>query len=496
MKKITALILTFLMLAAVLVSCAKPGNTEDSGSTPGTTVPSVTDEATVDSNGYLLDDLPATLNYNGEEINILMWNDYTMTEFFDVSGSGDLVGEALNSRNSMVQERLGVKFNFIEVAGSTSKAQKAFLEKASADAQASPCEYDIYATYSRTPAEMALQHLTANLLETEYFNVEKPWWPKALMNECTINNKLYFCSGDISTNLLWMMTGTFYNKKMLADYNIEKSPADLVKSNEWTFDKLAEMVKDIYEDDGDGKKSDGDKYGYVLYDMNIDAFQTAANITSISKDESGDLIISPDFYGERQIDMVSKVHQLLNSDGVRYSNSIKIRSIFFEERSLLITDRVFIVAGKDNRDDKNRIEFEYGIVPQPKYSSDQERYVTNVGHPYTMYAINASSTKIEACAAVLEALASQNYRSITPKVFEAAMKIRYASDSEAGAMYDILRDGISFDIGRLFAGTFGNHTANLFRKVSQSGLSYSTQYASAKPVIEAGLAVIKKGFED
>ena len=229
--------------------------------------------------------------------------------------------------------------------------------------------------------------------------------------------------------------------------------------------------------------------------MNIDAFQTAANIISIGKDESGELIISPDFYGERQIDMTSKIHKLLSSEGVRYSSSIKIRNIFFEERALLITDRVFIVAGKDNRDDKNRIEFDYGIVPQPKYSSDQENFVTNVGHPYTMYAINAASTKIDACAAVIEALGSQNYRSVTPKVFEAAMKVRYASDSEAGEMYDILRNGISFDLGRLFAGTFGNHTANLFRKVVQSGNSYTRQYESAKPVIEAGLAVIKEAFE-
>lgn len=496
MKKITALFLTFLMLAAMLASCAKPDSTGDgtttgAGNTPATAAP----EATVDSNGYLLDDLPDDLDFKGEAINIFMWNDYTMTEFFDVNGTGDLIGEALTSRNSLVENRLGVKLNFIETAGSTSAAQKAYLEKARADAQASPCEYDIYATYSRTPAAMSIQHLTANLLETEYFNVEKPWWPKALMNECTINGKLYFCSGDISTNLLWMMTGTFFNKNKLTEYGIEKTPSQLVKSNEWTFDKLAEMVQDVYRDSGDGKKSDDDEYGYVLYDMNIDAFQTAANIISIGKDESGELIISPDFYGERQIDMTSKIHKLLSSEGVRYSSSIKIRNIFFEERALLITDRVFIVAGKDNRDDKNRIEFDYGIVPQPKYSSDQENFVTNVGHPYTMYAINAASTKIDACAAVIEALGSQNYRSVTPKVFEAAMKVRYASDSEAGEMYDILRNGISFDLGRLFAGTFGNHTANLFRKVVQSGNSYTRQYESAKPVIEAGLAVIKEAFE-
>ena len=496
MKKATALLLTLIMLVAMLASCSDRGNGTTTTAPAGNEgTPSDTAAATVDDNGYVLDDIPE-LNFNETVINILMWNDYTMTEFYDVNDSGDLIGQAITDRNSRVAQRLGIKLKFIEIPGSTSAAQKAYIQKVNADAALAPsCEYDIYATYSRTPAQLALQGYTANLLDTQYFNVEKPWWPKALMNECTIHNKLYFCSGDISTNLLWMMTGTFYNKNLLKTYNIEKSPYDLVKSNEWTFDKMAEMVKDIYEDGGDGKKSSDDKFGYVIYDVNIDAFQTAAGTVSISKDERGELIISPDFSGERQINMVSKVHQLLESDGVYQTNSTKIRNVFFEERALMITDRVFIVAGKDNRDDKNLIEFDYGIVPQPKYSADQENYMTNVGHPYTMYAINVSSSKIDECSAVLEAMGSENYRSVTPKVFEAAMKVRYASNSEAGEMYDIIRAGISFDLGRLFAGTFGNHTANLFRKSAISGSSYSTQYNIAKPVIEAGLELIERGFD-
>ncbi len=495
MKKTAAFILALLLIVPLCISCVNQGSGDNT--TAGASPNETTSDGNYDANGYIKDRLPE-LNFNKEEVTILMWSDFTMKEFYDDSESGDFIGEAINARNTKVQDRLGVTLKFIETPGNSSHMTE-YKDKVMADAQVSPSEYDIFATYSRTPPALSLEGLCANLLETDYFDIEMPWWPDALTNECTINNKLYYCSGDISTNLLWMMIATFFNQKMIKNYqNIEKDPYQLVESNEWTFDKMTELTKDIYEDlSGNGKTAD-DRFGFVIYETNIDAFQTGAGITSIAKDDTGAMTISPDFTGERQIDMVSKVANFMQSDDVYHSSKTSTRDIFFEERSLMITDRVFIVAGKDQGASTNRIEFEYGIVPQPKYSADQEKYTTNVGHPFTMYAIASylDEDTINMCSAVLEAMGSENYRSITPKVFETAMKVRYATDSVAGKMYDTIRGGISFDIGRLYASAFGNHTSNLFRKAAlEPAVSYSSRYESAKSAIETGLATIAKSFE-
>ena len=286
-----------------------------------------------------------------------------------------------------------------------------------------------------------------------------------------------------------MMIGTFYNRELYNTYfPAEKSPMDMVEDNEWTMEKFFSMVQDIYTDDGNSKKDDADFYGLVLYETNIDAFQTGAGIISIERDPENGLKISEGWNSQRCADACELVGNFIDSDGVIYNDSTKIRNIFYEERALFITDRLFIVAGKDTSE-TGKIEFSYGLVPQPKFDTQQESYLTNVGHPFTMYAVNSQSKAIEASVTTLEAIGSANHRTVTPAVFEVAMKVRYTDDPQTSSMYDLLREGISFDIGRLYAAAFSNGTANLFRTTAKSG-----NPAGLLSNIKKNEKVIKKGI--
>lgn len=488
--RIISLSLALLTLSGMAASCANtnpPEVTTEAADVASTTVPEATQ--TEEVTDYVSDDLPENMNF-GETVKFFIWSDHTMREFY-AEETGDIIDDAIYSRNNKVAQRLGIEIAFVEEKG-TSNKMNSWIQKAENDYQ-SDNTYDVYAGFSRSAPTMAIKGMTVNLLEYENFSVEKPWWPAALTDKCIINNKLYYCSGDISTNLLWMMTATYYNKELYNDFfNGEKTPMDLVQSNEWTMEKLFYMTKDIYTDDGNGQRDEFDFYGYTIYEQNIDAFQFAAGITSVEKNDEGVLVIAEDWLSQRCADACSLVGEFLAEEGVFHSSQYDTaRSVFFTNNAVFITDRVFIIAGKDNTE-SGKIDFSYGIVPQPKFDAAQENYSTNVAKTYTMYAVNSQSRKAEAAVTALEALGSENYRSVTPAVFEVAMKVRYQDDPQASEMFDILRDNITFDIGNIYAESLGNTTANGFRTsaLSANPSGYLTNITRSKRVIEAGLAKI------
>lgn len=497
MIRIISVLLILLFTTGLITSCAdRNDETHNDQDTLSTTSETVIDDTSsnLDARGYIKDNLPEDLNFNDEEITILYWSDYTMDEFFVSGINGELVNDAIYERNRAVEERLKVKLAYYGQKG-YEKNSSVYIQMAENDIKSGLAEYDIFACYSKTIAAMSLKGDLADLMSANYIDFDMPWWPKSLLKECIINDMLYFCSGDISTNMLWMMIGTFFNVDMLESYSLE-NPYDLVASNRWTMDKLIAMTSDIYNDNnGDYRKSDGDTLGFIIYNENIDAFLTSAGIKAIEKDESGELIISPSYHGEKIVNLIGKIGSFFaNSPGTMYSSSIYIRDNFFNENVLMTMDRVFIVAGKDNRDYNTKIEFKYGIVPNAKYSETDEFY-TNIGHPFTMYAISNALSNTDLAGAVLECLASESYRQVTPAVFEETMKIRYTYEGVAAQMYDIIRSTVVFDLGRLYATNFSNYTSDLFRQqVMSNSTNYISKYKAVEKTIIAGIENIKKAY--
>ncbi|MGI6166594.1 MAG: extracellular solute-binding protein [Eubacteriales bacterium] len=471
-----ALIVALAIICSLAAACTN--NRDDGGGT--SKVGDNTDNTVTtpdESSDYLRDNLPDDLNFNNQTVNILYWSDVELPEFFADGEPGDIVNDAIYQRNLETEERIGVKLNFIGQPGRNT-ALNDYTNKVGNSIAAGDREFDIMAAYSQTVANLAYNGYCSDLSDTPYIDLDMPWWPATLTNEATVGGKLYFVSGDISTNVLYFMYATFFNKDLIAQFDLE-NPYELVAENKWTLDKYIEMCSGLYTDlNANGTKDYGDRFGTIIPWLSIDAFFYGSGLRTTDKNSDGTLIISPSYSSEKAIDLVVKLNGILfgSDDGLwMREDTGTINEQFSNGLVLLFTQRTkdaFLNFSKAS-------DLSFGVVPVPKYDSTQENFITCVGNPFTLYSVAINIRDMDLASATLEALASAAYRTTTPAIFEVTLKIKYSEDPTAAGMYDLVREGVVFDLGRIYGMVLDNLTQTRFRNLVGSGsTSWATEYAS------------------
>ena len=488
--KLFSRLLTFglatLMCLSSMVSCGTSGDEEESMATTTTaaaittsvseqTTTAVETESPYDVNGYLKDTLDPTLNFNGEEVSILYWNDTYNVEFEVEQLSGDLVKDALYNRNSAVEERLGVDLVWTGTPGNNGN-QQPYVQTVANDAN-SGGEYEIYAGYSMTAATLTLQGYTRDLMELDHLNFDMPWWPSSLTETTTIKDRLYFCSGDISTNLIHNIYCIFFNQNMASELNTADLYA-LVNDGKWTIDKMAEYGALAYSDlNGDATATPEDRFGIALTsNVYFDAFFLGAGLRTVSKDDEGNLVMAKEFSSDKTVQTLEKVINIFHHNNYAAATatlSSVDKNIFASGRTLFLIDTFCTAATFQSADSS----LSYGVLPLPKLDETQENYATSMGFPYTLYSVSRllSDEKAQIMGAVLECMASESHRQVTPALFELTMKLKYASGENDSHVYDLIRNSVYIDIGRVFCTPLNNLTYSLFRNACTEG---QTNWAS------------------
>ena len=291
MKNITKSLLALLLCGCLLpaaAACKKDQPPVVSGSTSGTDTEPGIPPVETDENGYELDDLPNNPAFD-KTVRMLYWDDVENVEFEVSDPYGDRVSNSIYMRNLAVEERLGIKLSFHGTGGNYGNLDN-FL--ATAQAGSISGDYDLFAGYSMSGASLAINGLCLDLKTQKYLNFEKPWWPESLTSETTIIDKLFFTSGDISTNLLHMMYVVFYNQEMIDAGDLE-DPVELVDEGKWTYEKMFDMARGMYLDNNSNEIADpDDRYGFSAGKMHYEALFTGAGIRTIEKNSLGWMIVS------------------------------------------------------------------------------------------------------------------------------------------------------------------------------------------------------------
>ena len=479
MKRIICLLLIITMLIPFAVSCAETG-VEDTTAAAVTETPEASAEEAVTTQdlGFYDNPVPEPVRFDGEVIKFLYWSDVENPEFFVEDQNGEAVNDAIWSRNIKVEEQLGVKLEFTGTPGNN-KNQKDFISKCINSTQSGADAHDFFCGYSMTGAPLMCEGIAQNLAGYEIIDFDKPWWPASLISKATIKDGIYFASGDISTNFLYMMYCCAFNKDLFVDVHTTDSKVlyDLVDDQQWTLDKLIEYSTGVYRDnDGDSQIGTGDRLGFFLCgEVHYDAFYTGCDLYTVVPAEDGTVRLSDDLFSEKTQNVLDKLCAFMHTSGDAY---LSTTNIFTTNQAIFTIDRAQITTKK-----LTNATFTYGILPVPKYDTEQTDYYTCMAFPFTTYVLSTASTHSEAAAATLELMAYHSYISITPALFEEAMKIRYADQSEDSRMFDIIRESVVIDIGRLLTTKLENLSYSLFRNAlakNQAGSWASMKNANTK----------------
>ena len=156
-----------------LLACAGCHKQPDKPDTPASSGGEQT-ESLYDADGYLNDQLPRDLNFDKEKVKLLYWSDVEMQEFeAEAQKDGELVNNAIFSRNKTVEDRLGVSLKWIpQVGSSTDFNFNKYTAEVEQD-QLAGNDFDIYATYS-PGGNPCLARIQPGSAERELFRRTEP----------------------------------------------------------------------------------------------------------------------------------------------------------------------------------------------------------------------------------------------------------------------------------------------------------------------------------
>ena len=279
-----------------------------------------------------------------------------------------------------------------------------------------------------------------------------------------------------------------FNQKVAADYAVENL-YDVVKEHRWTIDYINELSSGIYADlDGDGQKNAADMYGLTTSSMNdADGYMQGFHVSMVSRDEAGLPVLDVDT--ERFTTIVEKVYNLMWDNPGCYAITGDGTDLkpFAADRALLSTTRVNAVVIE-----LADMESDYGILPYPLLDETQTEYGTRVQDALSLWCIPIDSKNPEMTSAVLEALAAQSYRTVTPAYFDVALKSRYSRDQQTAEMMDLIEQSVLINFESLYNESIGNPWFVLRNLMPQKKNNFSSYWATNSKLIKAKL---KKAVE-
>ena len=423
--------ITYFLLMSLLLSAAACGNEAQPGGDT-TASDSSSDTTTAEE---IKPNLPDA-NYDGYTFTFYGRGD--LKEQISEEESGDTMEDAVYKRNRAVSDRFNVNFELV-------KCGDAYGLDAINTILAADDAYDVILPHARFAFSYGMQGLALNWnTDLPWIDLDAAWWEQDARESFEIMGNLCAMTGDIDYGALGATKCFYFNRAIFDEYGWEY-PYQTILDGNWTFDELGRLATESARDlNGDTKIDiDNDRLGYAAtwWTTPINILNTAG-VRICEKDSDGALKLT--LNSTKTVEVFENFFKLMYEEGCYLhlaDDSTPVRNAFRDGR---VTFMESLLADAKNLRDMND---DFGIIPAPKYDDTMEDYATGVDASCSLFVAPITASDPERTSAILEALAYESWKTVTPAYYDVALSVKFARDDESVQMLDIIRASKVYDIG-------------------------------------------------
>lgn len=386
---------------------------------------------------------PAVRDLENREICFLVpGSSYSYYESFEIYAeekNDEAINDAVFERNEKVESRLNCRITAEKSDNVTADMVK-YVNTG--------IYYDVYMPMINDAAAIVGDGLMYDLKQFEDLKLGESWWDQNANKGLTINNKLYFSTGDISILDNDCTMVVFFNKKLTSDYGID--PYQLVNDHAWTIDSVYELSRVFAENLGDNVWDNNDHYGLHVAFNAPHSFYFGCGGTITETDADGNIRINMN--SESNINILNKVFDISYKTDV-VTNKTPNCSTFEDICRMFLNDQIMFTtfALTDLKNFRSVYGFEYGILPYPLLNESQEEYhclISTVLVPVVTIPVDCD--KPEDVALVLENMAFYSQDTLTRAYYDITLKGRDLADEESEKMLDLIFSSRVYDLGYIY----------------------------------------------
>nr|MBQ4319787.1 hypothetical protein [Clostridia bacterium] len=492
-RLISLLLLTSMLISAAACSSQSDNNTDDTTAASGDTADTVT-TAAEPTDEELLAAAKASVtekDYDGYEFKIGTRSEsvaWATIDVFAEEQDGDPINDAVYERNTFISERLNITIKSLSPGYSVADDVKTSV-------LAAEHKYDAVTDGLYQLADrLAITGSLIDFNEIPGIDLSADCWDSELTTGLSVNDRVYFATGDISIMDNYGTWCLLFNKDIMKDYNLD-DPYGMVRNGSWVFDEMYGMVKKVARDlDGDGVMGDWDQYGMLTEDFNTFGFWSASGEKIITKDKDDLPVLS--LYNERSESVFRKVIEMqLDTTNVMGSDRHKktnvpsgidpVDMMFKGGYSLFIFGGLWLVS--DYRDS----EVDFGILPAPKFDENQDSYHSTYSYSNcTAYSIPITATELELTCDVMQAMALISKYTLTPAYYDVALEGKFLRDEESKDMIDLVLATRNYDLGSIF--NWGGSYSIFSELYRAKSTDFSSKYSANESKITTAIEEFKK----